>query len=233
MNNWPSIIQNWLYPPTCLLCGDPGTRNMDLCLPCLSALPRNRPACPRCGLGLPSSSPQGRPCGRCLSHPPAFTAALAPFRYEEPIRHLIHALKFRDRVASARLLGELLADEWDPENGEKPQCLIPVPLHPGRYRMRGYNQSLEIARVVSRRLDIPLRLHGCERIRPTPPQSELAATVRRRNVRGAFRVVEPVNSKHVAILDDIVTTGATVSELAKALRKAGVERVDVWAVARA
>jgi ComF family protein len=158
---------------------------------------------------------------------------VAPFRYEEPIRHLIHALKFRDRVAPARLLGHLFADEWSPENGEKPQCLIAVPLHPGRYRMRGYNQSLEIARVVSRRLDIPLRLHGCERILSTLPQSELSATGRRRNVRGAFRVAEPVNGKHVAILDDIVTTGATVSELAKTLRKAGVERVDVWAVARA
>ena len=230
MNNWLSIIQDWLYPPTCLVCGDPGAAGLDLCEPCADALPYNRIACPRCGLALPT--PQTAECGRCQKHPPAFHATHALFRYEEPVRHLIHALKFGAHYPSARLLGSLLADALCGLE-DKPALLIPVPLHPSRYRERGFNQATEIARTLSRRLHIPLDLTSSARVRPTQPQAELAAEQRARNIRKAFRILKAPKATHVAILDDVVTTGATVNELAKVLCAAGVERVDVWACARA
>lgn len=232
VNNWPRIIQEWLYPPTCLLCGDDGADRLDLCTGCLNALPRNRPACPRCGLSLPHSSPPGVVCGRCQKRAPTFDHGIMPFRYEEPVRHLIHDLKFRSHVPSARLLGLLLAEELSTLK-VRPERLIPVPLHPARYRERGFNQAAEIGRVVAYRLAIPLDLETCTRSRLTRPQAELSATERRHNLRGAFRIRKPPQAHHVAILDDVVTTGSTVNELAKVLRAAGVGRVDVWAIARA
>lgn len=230
MNNWLSIIQDWLYPPTCLLCGDPGAAGRDLCRPCADALPYNRSACPRCGLAL--TTLQTVECGRCQRHAPAFDATRALFRYEEPVRHLIHALKFGAHYPCARLLGSLLADALR-DMEDKPALLIPVPLHPSRYRERGFNQATEIARTLSRRLRIPLDPTCCTRVRPTQPQAELAAKQRARNIRKAFGTLRAPAADHVAIVDDVVTTGATVNELAKALRNAGVSRIDVWACARA
>ncbi len=230
LNNWPGIIQDWLFPPTCLLCGDAGYGGRDLCAACFECLPYNVPACPRCGQSLPFEG--DIPCGDCQKTPPAFDRTFALFRYEEPVRHLIHALKFHARYPCARLLGGMLGDALR-EVEEKPQCIIPVPLHLGRYRERGYNQATEIARAVSRRLQIPLDLHSCIRVHATQPQSELTSRQRLRNVKKAFAMAKPIKAEHVAILDDVVTTGATVNELAKVLCMAGVKRIDVWACARA
>lgn len=116
---------------------------------------------------------------------------------------------------------------------EKPDAIVPVPLHPGRYRKRGFNQAVEIARTVSRRLDISLDLDSCRRIRATPAQAELPARQRRTNLRNAFSIDAAIEHRHVAVLDDVITTGATVKEMAAALHRAGVARVDVWACARA
>lgn len=229
MNNWLGIIQGWLFPPTCLLCGDAGNNGRDLCLACAESLPFNIPACPTCGLPLPYAT--DIPCGNCQKHPPAYDRSFALFRYEEPVRHLIHSLKFHARYSCARLLGEMLADSLVGLE-DKPQLLIPVPLHRSRYRERGYNQSLEVARTVSNRLHLPLDYHSCIRTHATQAQTELTAKERRRNLKNAFAIAKPMPLEHVAILDDVVTTGATVNELAKVLRKAGVKRIDVWACAR-
>jgi ComF family protein len=113
-----------------------------------------------------------------------------------------------------------------------PDLILPVPLHATRLRERGYNQAAEIARTVGRELSIPVDLRSCARVLATTPQSGLEQKARRRNVRGAFRVVRSPGADRIAILDDVVTTGSTVSELSKALLKAGAERVDVWAAAR-
>ena len=230
MNNWPVIILDWLYPPTCLLCGDPGHDRLDLCRPCAESLPYIEAACPRCALPLAAETPQL--CGACQNTPPAFDAAHALFHYEEPARYLIRSLKFGARYPSGRLLGTLLAERLR-DRAERPQALIPVPLHPGRYRERGFNQALEIARTVSRRLGIPLDLDACRRIRATPAQAQLSARERRKNLRRAFVARPNLAYRHVAILDDVVTTGTTVNELAKTLRRAGVERIEIWACARA
>jgi len=232
MNNWASIIQDWLFPPTCLLCGDAGSEGRDLCRACSESLPFNRPACARCARPLPFAS--DIPCGECQKHPPAFDRAFALLRYQErgPVGHLICALKFHARHPCARLLGDMLADALAGLE-DKPGLIIPMPLHRNRYRERGHNQSLEIARTLSGRLRIPLDWHSCDRTQATQPQTKLTAKERRRNVTKAFAVVKPLKADHVAILDDVVTTGATANELAKALRNAGVKRIDIWACARA
>ena len=130
------------------------------------------------------------------------------------------------------MLGDLLADAVNAQ-AVKPEVIIPVPLHSSRYRERGFNQSLEIARILSRRLVIPLDYRSCSRIHATQAQTQLDAKERARNLKKAFAITKPLPYTHVAILDDVVTTGATVNELAKMLRQAGVKRIDVWACARA
>jgi ComF family protein len=229
MNKWPRIIQNWLYPPTCLLCGDPGQDDMDLCAGCARSLPRIAGACRRCGIPLYGAVDEV--CGDCQRHPPPFHQVRSAFLYREPVDHLICALKYGARYSCARLLGTLLAGQLA-DVGEKPDVILPVPLHSGRYRERGFNQSIEIARVVSRRLEIPLDFHACRRIRATVAQAGLRAKQRRQNLRGAFATRPGVAYRHVAILDDVMTTGTTARELTKTLLRAGVERVQVWTCAR-
>jgi len=171
-------------------------------------------------------------CGQCLSKPPAFDASYAPFIYQDAMRHLITTLKFGTDYKNARLLGQLLAEHLK-QCPDKPDAIIPVPLHKARYIERGFNQSIEIARTVAKELDIALDLNSCQRTRNTPQQTRLTAKQRRKNIRNAFAVVKPISARHVAILDDVMTTGSTVRELAAVLKKAGVGRVDVWVCARA
>lgn len=230
MNNWLTIIQRWLYPPTCVLCGDPGQDDLDLCGACRQSLPYRDVACRRCGEAV--ASERDLICGSCLRHPPHFDATVAAFDYGEPVRDLILGLKFHRRYPYGRLLGMLLADHLA-GRGELPECIIPVPLHAARYRERGFNHAAEIAREVARQLHLPVDLTAARRIRLTQPQVGLEADERKRNLRGAFesRLKQPLH--HVAILDDVVTTGATVGELARVLKQAGVARVEVWACARA
>ncbi|MGI9213825.1 MAG: ComF family protein [Methylococcaceae bacterium] len=230
VNNWKTIVQDWLYPPTCLLCGDPGAHGLDLCLPCMDSLPYNTLACSRCALPLTSRS-EHLLCGQCQQDPPAYDSAEAVFRYEQPVCHLIQALKFGGRHACARTLGLLLAERVS-QQPEHPEVIVPVPLHPRRYWERGFNQSAEIATELSRHLGIPMDVHLATRIRHTPAQAGLSAKDRKLNLRKAFRIRTHRLPAHIAIVDDVVTTGTTVNELAAALRKAGVRQIAVWAVAR-
>ncbi len=228
VNNWSSIIQDWVFPPTCLLCGDPGAKGLDLCAACIRALPYNDCACLRCALPLTDIELL---CGDCQRKPPLFDSTLTLCRYEQPVSHLIRNLKFGADHACARTLGQLMADKLQALPGQ-PTVIIPTPLHPRRYRERGFNQSAEIASEIAKRLGIPLNLTACERVRNTPAQAGLTARERHRNLRQAFRVIHPGLPEHVAIVDDVITTGTTSQELARVLRKAGVKRIDVWALAR-
>lgn len=213
-----------------MLCGDPGIDDRDLCGPCRSALPYRKHSCIRCAASLSAKS--DLVCGTCLKHPPLFDTAVAAFDYEEPVRHLIHGLKFQRRYPYGRLLGGLLADMLT-ERQDLPQTLMPVPLHPARYRERGFNHTVEIAREISRRLGVPLDVRTARRTRATRAQVGLSAKERARNMKSAFELVEPCIARHVALIDDVVTTGATVNELARVLKKNGTERVEIWACARA
>ena len=221
-----------LFPSTCILCGAPGREAMELCESCHADLPHNRHRCHRCALPLPASAPAGSLCGTCQHRPPVYDRCIAPFRYEGTLPHLVTGLKFRARMNCARLLGTLLTAGLEKAGAELPEVIIPVPLHPTRLRERGFNQALEIARIPSRHFGLPIDTHHCRRQLATAPQSGLEAKERRRNIRGAFAVADGLAARHVVLLDDVVTTGSTVAELARMLKRAGVERVEVWAVAK-
>lgn len=232
--NCMKFVQSLLYPPTCLLCGAPGADGIDLCPACLHALPWNRSACRSCGAPLPRPDGAGtHVCGQCLIQPPPFDATLTPFLYRPPLDWLIQGFKFNQRLPPGRLLGALLARHLAEHVTALPQLIVPVPLHPARLRERGYNQALELARPLARYLDAPLAGGLVQRVRATATQSLLSGAERRRNVRGAFALASPLPARHVAIVDDVIATGSTVGELARVLRRAGAERIEVWAVARA
>ena len=171
-------------------------------------------------------------CGECQKQRPDFDCCYASFAYQEPIRHLIHGLKFNARFANARLLATLMAEQLQ-AIPNKPELLIPVPLHPQRYRQRGYNQSIELTRHLSKQLHIPFDLNGCQRIRNNIPQAELGAKQRRRNLRRAFVAQPFFNVQSVAIIDDVMTTGSTVRAMATALKHSGISHIQIWVCARA
>lgn len=171
-------------------------------------------------------------CGACLRKPPAYDRCCAAFRYIYPVNRLLTALKFEHRLAYADLLGQLAAEKLAGALATRPECLVPMPLHPKRLRERGFNQALELASVIGRHAGIPLATDCCQRIRHTAPQTGLSARDRHRNVKGAFAAARPLPYGHVAIIDDIVTTGRSVEELALILKSAGVRQIDIWACAR-
>jgi ComF family protein len=229
---WRSGSQSlwrWLLPLRCLLCGAAGADEVDLCPGCIAELPRNRSCCARCALPLASAAAE---CGRCQRQPPPWDAAWAPFRYGWPLDRLESRFKFAAELAAGRVLSALWLRE--PRPASLPSLLLPVPLHPVRLRLRGYNQALELAKPLARAHALPLRHDLLLRQRATGAQTELDARERRRNVRGAFAVkADAVLPAHVALLDDVMTTGATLAECTRVLRRAGVARIDVWALARA
>lgn len=198
-----------------------------LCPACYASLPWHRdPHCPRCA--LPSMN--GLTCGHCLNNPPAFDRAIAALRYEFPLDALIQELKYRHQLALAPMLGFELAKRV--QSAPRPDVLIPMPLHPSRLRERGFNQALELAKIVAGQLELPLLAQGAVRIRATPPQVGLPWKERAKSVRGAFSCPEDLSGKHVAILDDVMTTGTSLHELALTLRKQGAVEISAWVVAR-
>lgn len=253
--NWPVRISRWLgqalLPLRCLVCGLPGADGRDLCAACRDALPWNEPACPRCALPLPAGE-RGRPprpaggrdalpaapglrCGRCLRRPPPLDATVAALAYRFPLDRLLPRFKFHGDLAAGRLLAQLMAAGLAERlaGAPPPGALVPVPLHPARLRQRGYDQALELARPVAASLGLALRADVLHRVRATGAQTTLGAADRRGNVRGAFMARAGALPAHVALLDDVMTTGATLADCARALRRAGVRRVDAWVLARA
>ena len=221
-------IANLLFGGSCFLCK--GAATQILCQSCDADLPRlGAELCPRCAL----ASPAGAVCGRCLVQPPNFDATRAALAYRFPADALVHALKFRGELALAPLLAGLLSRCI---SGLAVDFVIPVPLSPARLRSRGYNQALEIARHLApgpgggalARLAPEL----CERSRDTPAQTGLPLAERAKNVRGAFRCPRLLEGAQIAVLDDVMTTGATLDEIAATLKRAGAARVVNWVVAR-
>lgn len=210
-----------LFGGSCFLCR--GAAHGVLCVECEAELPSLPAAvCPRCAL----ASPQGALCGRCLAEPPQFDSTIAALWYRFPADELVQALKFRGELALAPALASLLRKKTLEEEVD---YLVPVPLSAARLRARGYNQAAEIARHLGRG---PFALDLCERTREVRPQVELPFAERRRNVRGAFRVTRPLDGASVAVVDDVMTTGATLEEMARTLKAAGAARVVNWVLAR-
>lgn len=206
------LLAATLFPPRCCLCGFPGASlDLDLCEHCHSDLPWDDTA----------------------------GQELVALRYEHPVDELIRQLKYQGVIANARVFGALLAEVVHARGAALPRLLVPVPLHPARFRERGFNQAAAIARFTGRLLEIPVASHAVRRLRDTPSQTALGVTERHRNVRGVFGLRGAraqrrlVDAGHVAVVDDVTTTGSTLSALRTTLLVAGVARVDGWAVARA
>lgn len=208
----------------CLLCSE--SSNKLVCAACRDDLPRPAAQCRGCAVALPAP---GR-CPRCLRRPPPFSA-VAAFHYDYPLSRLVQRLKFRGQAGLACALGEWLlpvvADQ------PRPDCLLPMPLHWKRQLWRGFNQALELARPLSRELAIPINANLCRRRLPTRAQTDLSRAQRRRNVQQAFVARAGKLPEHVAIVDDVMTSGHTVAELSHTLRRAGVQTIQVWALSRA
>ncbi|MBW8329291.1 MAG: ComF family protein [Thiobacillus sp.] len=219
------LLFNRIVPPACLLCS--GRASRALCPGCHADLPWHRqPHCPQCA----TPTPDGRVCGACLKHPPAFDRTRAALAYAFPLDRLIPRLKYQGQLAIAPVLGECLLQAV--RHAPRPDRLIAMPLHATRIRERGFNHATEIARTVATGLDLPLDLASCRRVRDTPPQMGLKHDARRRNVRGAFACSGEVQGQRVAIVDDVMTTGTSLDELAKTLKQAGAKEVETWVVAR-
>ena len=232
IDRWLEIIHKSFYPPICLICGGPGQAHLDLCIGCAASLPYHCAGCGICGVRLPDRAKTGL-CGKCSAKKPCYDTTRSLFVYLEPVRYLIRSLKFQSNYSCARLLGQMMGEYLRSCGPLSPDLILPVPLHRNRLRERGFNQSIELARPVSKALGIPMGLGVCIRSRETAPQSNLDSKRRKKNLQGAFSVTAPIENKQVAIFDDIVTTGATVDEMAKTLKACGVERIEVWSIARA
>jgi ComF family protein len=212
---------------SCFLCR--GAARGALCPACSAELPRlPRQRCPRCALPAPG----GQTCGRCLADPPRYDRTIAALAYHFPADALVHALKFRGELALAEFLGSLLALDIPEEELKGITHVVPVPLSARRLRERGFNQAVEVARALARRAGRPVELELLERSRDTAPQLDLPWADRRKNVRGAFATARALLGAHVAVVDDVMTTGATLDEAAGALKAAGALRVSNWVVAR-
>jgi len=224
-----------LFYKSCILCDAVSTRDFcDTCFDYLPDIPKNH-----CSICLKSLTSEAFPihaaqrCGSCLAKPPAFDATIAALTYKFPIDALIHALKYQAQLAIAPVLAKLLFAKLKLINTtDKPDCIIPMPLHPNRLRERGFNQAMEITRHVAKAMKIEIIPDGCKRIRNTPPQIELPWKLRQKNVHNAFLCNYDFSGKHVAIIDDVMTTGATLNALALQLRKSGATQISNWIVAR-
>jgi ComF family protein len=219
---------------SCLLCDQPGEQTQPLCTECEADLPWLGAQCRICALPLPE---QGLVCGGCLKREPAFSRVEAPFRYAFPLDSLITRFKHQARWPYGRLLGELLArhlqNAFD-EGLPRPQLLLPVPLARRRLRQRGFNQAGMLGNWLAQQLDIHCLADGLLRQRETPAQQGLDATARKRNLRDAFAIgpgLQPAG-QHLALVDDVLTTGATAEAIARLLLRAGASRVDIYCLAR-
>lgn len=208
----------------CLLCGAVSSDGI-CCNACVAALPALAAAqCPVCA--LPTA--EGAVCGQCLRHPPHFARTVAAFSYAFPLDKLVLSLKYGEKLYLANMLG----DELVRRITVRPDCIIAMPLHPERLRDRGFNQSLQLARRIGQQLKLPVMPYACRRIRNTPSQSTLPWKERGKNMRNAFSCEGDLAGKHVAVVDDVMTTGTTLNELALTLLNAGATEVSAWVVAR-
>jgi ComF family protein len=218
-----------LFAQDCLLCGQ-GSEKEILCRTCAGDLPRlPSPRCPRCA--LPTAL--GETCGRCLAHPPHYDRTLAAFRYGFPLDKLIQSFKYGHRLALAAYFGRELARlASSSEEAALADLIVPLPLHPIRLRERGFNQALELARPVAAALGLPLDPRACARIRHTPAQAGLPWKKREENIRRAFHCARDLTGRRILLIDDVMTTGASLNECARTLKRQCAAEISLLIVAR-
>lgn len=225
VNSCLNIVRGRVAQP-CLLCATRSHAGL-LCPDCSADLPR-LPAerCPSCA----APTPGGAVCGACLKRPPAFDRTEAVFRYAFPADVLIHQLKYSGQIVIADFLAANLAETL--AGLERPDLILAMPLHPRRLRERGYNQAALLAGHLARRLGVEFDPAACRRERDTPPQVDLPVKARRKNMKGAFACDADLTGRRVALVDDVMTSGASLDELARVVKRAGAVEVSAWVVAR-
>ena len=232
-----SIFKQLIFKESCLLCAQHIEQNNKntrpsihaVCRPCLAELPWHpKASCPQCGL-----SSDGNVCGSCLNSPPDFDATKAVFLYAFPINAMMQRYKYGNNLNLGDTFGEFLVEKINAEDCLKNiDLIIPMPMHPRRLKERGFNQALEIAKVLCKKSKEKLDYKSVERRTLTPPQASLPLKERVKNIKGAFKVNADFTGKRIAIIDDVMTTGASLNELAKTLKKAGAGHVECWVIAR-
>ena len=225
MNSFLPRLYSNLPSIPCRLCGAL-SQEYALCCACITDLPLLGPSCPRCA--MPTTHSQL--CGQCLSHPPEQDLSFSLFRYHASIKHLIADLKYHDKLYLTQLFSHLMSEQL--KHRPLPHCLIPIPLHPKRLRQRGYNQSVELAKTLSKQLGIPVSNRYLSRIINTVPQASLPFKHRKNNIQHAFKLMSSNVPLHIALIDDVLTTGHTANIAAKLLRQKGVKIIEVWTIAR-
>ena len=224
--NIRSTLERLLPAQPCMLCGAM-SRDGLWCNACNNSLPYlDMPHCPVCALPTPA----GEVCGHCLSDLPRFTSTTAVYGYSFPLDKLVHGMKYGEQLALAHAFALRLMQRID--RNSLPDCVIAMPLHPAKLRERGFNQSQLIASSLSRKLKLKLLTGACERVRDTPPQSSLKWKERRKNVRNAFRCNIDLTGKKVTLVDDVLTTGASMNALAEAVSAKGAADIAAWVIAR-
>ncbi len=228
MNKWLKNIQ---FGRRCVLCSCFHHNKVDICPSCFADLSwLDGAQCLSCA--LPASNNVAL-CGRCLVSPPFYDKTQAVFEYKGEVEWLIQQLKFNGKLIPGYILGQLIADQLTERlKSSSIELMMPVPLHIKRIRERGFNQTVELFRSLSRRLAISMDVTSGERRVFTDKQSGLSAHQRQKNIKGAFHFPRVISAKRVAIVDDVMTTGSTVNELARLLKAQGVEYVEVWVCAR-
>jgi ComF family protein len=214
-----------LLPIPCLLCGAV-CKTHAICTDCIDDFPKLGNCCPRCATPLSLTTT----CGNCLTHPPEQNISMSLFAYKNPIDRLIADFKYHDKLYLTEVFADLMVEQL--KNKPLPKLLIPIPLHRRRLRQRGYNQALELAKILSRKLNIPISKNSLIRSRDTAPQASLPYDQRKRNMRRAFKLNDDVLSNHIALIDDVLTTGHTVNAAAKLFRQEGVTTIELWTIAR-
>ena len=222
-------VLRWMTPPCCLFCHDQPEYRHGLCQACWHTLPFGLGwCCSHCGGALA----QAGICGQCRQRPPDFDDIAVPLLYEAPVDRMLCALKYRQLLSFARTAAGVIADNVLKRHQKRPDLLCAVPMTPRALRRRGLNQSAFIAQLVSRTLGIPIRVSLLKKVRDTDQQSTLNARERQKNLIQAFHCKHRLDGRHIALVDDILTTGATANEVSKILKAAGAARVDIWVCAR-
>jgi len=214
-----------LMPIPCRLCGSM-SQHQAICSLCIQDLPLLGPACPQCALPISDAYV----CGQCLRQPPEQDVSFSLFRYHQPVDRLIADFKYHDKLYLSELFAQLMVDKLN--NRPLPDLLIPIPLHANRIRQRGYNQSFELAKALSKKLDIPSSNDYLIRTIDTKSRASIPFKARKKNIQHAFKLVKTKVPAHIALIDDVLTTGHTANAAAKLLRKAGATRIEVWTIAR-
>lgn len=231
-----TLIHQELRARPCLLCDATTSDPAMLCTNCIADLPWNTCRCKCCALPLPHQSELDLLCGECLQTPVPFAKILCPLRYEFPLDRALHHFKYQGKRYWQRsfvtLMEAFVQFHYVGTTRELPQVLVPVPMHKDKVKARGFNQAALLAQGLSRQLKIPMDQDWLLKIRNTEHQAALNKEDRLKNLRGAFDVAGQKNYRHVALIDDVVTTRATVETLARLLQAQGVETIEVWCLAR-